>query len=229
MKEDHQFMLDREKVEEFKKRIIKWYEEHGDKDLPWRRTGDPWAVLVAAFLLRKTTTKQVVAVYERFLEQYPTPDALLRADPSEIKELLRPLGIEHKRTEHLKMLAERISSQFNGRVPCEKRLLKTLPGVGDYIASEVLLIACGKPEPLLDRNMIRVLERVLNIKSTKKRPHTDKKLWAVAKTIVPKDPSDAKKFNFGILDFARSICTARSPKCRDCPLNNMCRFYASEK
>jgi len=207
----------------FALRIIEWYKEHGLHDLPWRNTSDPWAVLVAAFLLRKTTVDQVLKVYSEFLKRYPNPEALLQASEDEIKKLIRSLGIEHQRTKHLRKVAKAIVEEFHGRIPCDKEALKRLPGIGEYIASEVLLTAYGRPEPLLDRNMIRVLERVFGVKSSRKRPHTDPKMWRIAKLLVPKDPELAKKFNFGVLDFARQVCSVRRPKCNTCILMDICK------
>jgi len=221
--------INKRKLEIFRERIIHWYIEFGDKHLPWRKTHDPWAILVAAFLLRKTTTIQVVKIYEEFLRRYPKPKALLSASEEEIKKLIRPLGIEHQRARHLKDLAEYIEKKFGGKIPCVKDKLKELPGVGDYIASEVLLGACSKPEPLLDRNMIRIIERVFGVKSSKKRPHTDPKMWAFARMLVPKDPNEAKVFNYGILDFARKACTTRKPRCSECPIRDICNYYAEIK
>ena len=214
-----------EVIEEFRRRIITWYLNHGDINLPWRQTEDPWAILLAAFLLRKTTTEQVLKVYHNLLKRYPTPADLARASVDEIKEIIRPLGIENQRSEHLKKLAVYIVEKFNGKIPCNREALMKLPGVGMYIASEILLGACRKPEALLDRNMIRVIERVFGIRSKKKRPHTDKELWALAKSLVPKESiEEAKAFNYGILDFARRVCTARRPKCSTCPLKDICCY-----
>jgi A/G-specific adenine glycosylase len=220
---------DRNRVEDFRKRIVEWYERYGDKDLPWRRTRDGWAVLLAAFLLKKTTTEQVVRVYEEFLRRFPNPQALLSASEDEVKAIIRPLGIEHQRARHILELARALVQRFGGRVPCDRKSLDELPGVGDYIASEVLLRACGKPEPLLDRNMIRVLERVFGVRSTKKRPHTDPAMWFFARMLVPKDPELAEKFNFGVLDFARKVCTAKDPKCDACPLSDLCARPAKRR
>jgi len=218
--------LDRAKVEEFRKRIIEWYEAYGNKDLPWRRTRNGWAVLVAAFLLRKTTADQVVKVYEEFLHRFPDPHALLSASEEDVKRIIRPLGIEHQRSRHLIELARALVQRFGGKVPCDKKSLDGLPGVGDYIASEVLLKVCGKPEPLLDRNMIRVIERVFGVKSAKKRPHTDPMMWSFARMFVPKDPELAEKFGYGVLDFARKVCTAEKPRCGTCPLRDLCTYFA---
>lgn len=220
-------LFDAQKVEIFRERIIKWYSLRGNQDLPWRKTSDPWAVLVAAFLLRKTTTNQVVKIYEQFIKKYPTPYALLNASIEEVRNLIRPLGIEYRRAENLLKLAERIVKKFGGVVPCSKEELKELPGVGNYIASEVLLVAYNQPEPLLDRNMIRVIERVFGIRSAKLRPHTDAKLWSFAEMLVPKDPQLARNFNYGVLDFARKICKAKSPNCNICPLIDVCNYYSN--
>lgn len=212
------------KIEEFRKRIIEWYEVNGDKHLPWRSAKSGWEVLVASFLLRKTTTLQVVRVYEELLKRYPNPEALLKAGEEEVRELIRPLGIEHQRSKHLMELAKELVRRFKGQVPCTKKSLTELPGVGDYIASEVLLVACGQPEPLLDRNMIRVIERVFGVRSSKSRPHTDKSLWRFAKALVPPSPEEAKKFNFGVLDLARKVCTSAGPKCSACVIRDLCAW-----
>jgi A/G-specific adenine glycosylase len=223
------FSPDRTKIEEFRKKIIEWYEACGDKHLPWRNTKDGWAVLVAAFLLRKTTITQVAKIYEEFLKKFPDPQTLLLASESELRDLIKPLGIEHQRSKDLKKLAEELVKRFNGKVPCNKEELKKLPGVGEYIASEVLLRTCSQPEPLLDRNMIRVIERVFGVKSAKKRPHTDRALWLFAKTLVPRDPEEAEKFNFGILDFARKICKVKDPQCYKCPIEKFCQWFSKQK
>ena len=215
-------IMELERIFKFQERIIEWYNKYGDKNLPWRQTSDPWAILVAAFLLRKTTTRQVIKIYQEFIKKYPSPKSLLSASESDVKNLIRPLGIEHQRAKHLIELAKHIMMRFGGKIPCSKDKLKELPGVGDYIASEVLLGACNQPEPLLDRNMIRVIERAFGVKSDKKRPHTDPKMWDFAKTIIPKDPALAKEFNYGVLDFARKICTASNPKCNICPVRDLC-------
>jgi len=213
------------KIEAFIFNIVEWYQAYGDQRLPWRNTSDPWNLLIAAFLLRKTSTAQVVRIYERFIERFPTPDALLSVPENEVKELIRPLGIEHHRARLLRELAKYIIKRYNGKIPCSREELKKLPGVGEYIASEVLLVACGEPEPLLDRNMIRVIERVFGLKSSRKRPHMDPEMWNFAKILVPTDPKMAKAFNYGVLDLARKICTARKPKCDKCPIASICNYY----
>ena len=216
-----------QKIRVFQSKIIKWYDTHGDKHLPWRNTNNPWHVLIAGLLLKKTTTKQVLQIYSKFIDKYPNPKAILESSKDEIRNLIKPLGLEHRRTELIMRLSLIILDEFEGKIPSTRKELKKLPGIGDYIASEVLLIAYNKPKPLLDRNMIRVLERIFSLKTTKKRAHTDPKLWAFAEKLIPTDPEKAKAFNYGVLDFARKICTARNPKCTSCPIRNICNTYRS--
>ncbi|MFP3252412.1 MAG: A/G-specific adenine glycosylase [Thermoproteus sp.] len=204
--------------------MVEWYRLHGDKDLPWRATSDPWAVLVAALLLRKTTVRQVVGVYGDFLRRWPSPRELAGAAVEEVEEVLRPLGMEKVRARLFKRLAEELLSKYGGEVPLSLDELKELPGVGDYAAREVLVAVAGAAEPLLDRNAARVLERVFGVRSRRQRPHTDPALWEFAKRLVP--PESPREYNFGLLDFARKICTARSPRCEICPLASCCRYYA---
>jgi A/G-specific adenine glycosylase len=219
-------LLDRARVEEFRRRVVEWYEAYGSRDLPWRRTRDGWAVLVAASMLRQTTVKQVAKVYGEFLRRYPDPHSLLKAGEDEVRELIRPLGMEHRRARQIVELARVLVQRFGGRVPCSREVLKELPGVGDYIASEVLLRACGKPEPLLDRNMVRVVERVFGVRSARSNPYRDPVVRSLARSLVPEDPELAERFSFGVFDLARKVCTAEKPKCGSCPVRDLCNYSA---
>lgn len=221
-------MRAQEKKTEFRKQMIKWYRRYGRHDLPWRKTSDPWKILLATLMLRKTTARQTEKIYKKFIERYPNPQSVCSESEKKIRSVIRPLGIEHQRARLIKRLASEIVEKFGGNVPADMRKLKLLKGVGEYTASEVLLVAYGEPRPLLDRNMIRVIERVFGIKSKKARPHTDAQLWKFCKSLLPKDPELAKEFNYGVLDFASSICQI-TPKCERCPLRLICYYFARRK
>jgi A/G-specific adenine glycosylase len=205
----------------FAERIVEWYKRSGDRGLPWRSRRDPWSILLAAFLLRKTTATQVARVYTKILRELPSPAHVLRAGTQRIERLLRPLGMHRQRARLLRKLAQCIVESHGGRVPGSKAELMALPGIGQYAASEVLLVAHGQREPLLDRNMARVLGRVFGVKLGR-RPHTDPELWAFARSILPQNQKEARSFCYGVLDFARRICTARSPKCPACFVRDIC-------
>lgn len=216
-----------ELIKQFVKAVVSWYSSHGAKDLPWRNVRDPWLVLLAAVLLRKTTSGQVASVFSKIASLIPTPRHAAEADPEELKRLIRPLGIV-SRADCIVEIGRELCAKHNCSVPCELEALDSLPCVGRYAASEVLLATCGKPAALLDTNMARVLQRVLGVQSAKKRPHTDRGLWALAESIVPKDAEQAKAFNYGVLDIARMYCGPKSPKCNECPLKRLC-LYANKE
>jgi len=219
----------KEKLEFFRRVMLVWYVSHGDKDLPWRKRGDAWAVLVAGILLRKTSAKQVARIYEKFLELYPTPQKLLNATEEEVRNLIRPLGLMNQRAKQLIELAKVLVTKYDGKVPCSEDDLKALPGIGDYIASEVLLATCNEPRVLLDTNVIRVLHRVFGIKPSSRQPYRDHTILQVAKKLIVGGIDVVKQLNYAILDFARKVCSARNPKCNACPARSICSYYADRE
>jgi len=216
--------IDKKRAKFFQDLIVKWYDLRGRKDLPWRNTKDPWRVLIAGILLRKTTAKQVLNIYNDFILKYPTASHIVEVDEKNIRKEIITLGMENIKAGQLKTASLKIIEDYNNQIPVEYNQLKSLKGVGDYIASEIQLIAYDIPKPLLDRNMIRIISRVFSVTSKNKRPHTDKELWRFASLLVPLDIDQAKCFNFGILDLGDLICTARNPKCVQCPILSICDY-----
>ena len=217
---------DQSVVEEFTQKLLTWYKEN-KRDFGWRRTRDPYKILVAEMMLQKTTSKQVNELYERFLEKFPSPSSIDKASLSEIEAELTPLGMEHKRALRFKQWAKMIIEKYEGNVPRSKEELLTLPGVGDYIANAVLCLAYGEHVPLLDTNIVRVLQRVFNLQSSKARARTDKKFWDFVMTITPSGKS--RDLNLALLDHGALVCLARNPKCLICPVNQICVAYKEGK
>lgn len=211
------------KISEFQKIIIEYWEKHGRKSLPWRNTNDPWKILIAEILLRKTTAVQAVMVYSKIAEM--TPNEMAKKRIEDIEEWLKPLGIYRYRGKQIKTIAEKISN--DGFQVLGEEELDKLPGVGKYARNAVLCFAYNRPKPALDTNMIRVIERVFGIKSDRSRPREDKALWKYAETIV--DREKCREFNWGVLDFAGEICKAKSPKCIECPVSPVCNFMKEKK
>lgn len=210
----------------FVKLLLEWWNEN-KRDFPWRHAKDPYSILIAEMLLRKTTAQQVEKIYAKFLDRYPNPTALAEAEEDELKELLKPLGMEHKRAELLKKFGQTIRELYNSRIPTDPQKLLKLPGVGMYATNAVLCFACSKDVPLLDTNFIRVIQRVFGIKSQKSRARDDNKMWEFAKSLIPQGKS--KYFNLAILDFAAQICTAKKQKCLACPVRGICIYYYGEE
>ena len=190
---------------------------------PWRGRSDPWSVFVAEFLLIQTDAAKASLVYEDFLRRFPTPCSVLDASQGELEELLRPLGLYRQRAVRLRRAAEYIRDRFNCRMPCSYGELKEIPGIGDYIAAAVAIIACGESVPILDTNIARVLSRAILGKDPPRRYMYDEELWKLSRQV-----RWDKHLLYSIIDFASEVCTARKPKCKQCPIKNMCKYHAGK-
>jgi A/G-specific adenine glycosylase len=212
-----------EKKKSFAANIIRWHKNNG-REYPWRKTKNPFRILISEMMLQKTDTKKVFSIYPRFVKKYCTPEKLAISNLLTLRKEIHLLGI-NDRARRLKITSKTLLRLHKGKVPSDRKQLLNLLGVGDYIANAVLCFAYNKDVPLLDSNVIRVIKRVFSLESKKERARTDKKLWEFAGSLVPK--RKAVEYNRGILDFAASICRARNPKCSACPINAICNDYSS--
>jgi len=203
----------------FQKALSAFWKNSGRKDLPWRHTQDPWKILLTEVLLRKTTSGQAVKVYA--VVSALTPKQVVGTPESELQEILKPLGLYRVRATQLKKTAAEVLKQGENALR-DPEFLESLPGIGSYIRNAVLCFAYGLPKPALDTNMLRVIQRVFDYKVERSRAREDKKLWEFAETLVPKKKS--REYNWAVLDLAAAVCTARNPKCSECPLISICCF-----
>ncbi len=211
---------------EFKKRkfvedILNWHKKN-KISFPWRETEDPYAVLIAEILLKKTTRIQVINIYSSFMEKYPTVFDLASADPKELENLIKPLGMQIKRARILISIAKELLEKYGGEVPLNKIELEKISGIGSYTANAVLTLAGNFPFPMVDTNVIRVISRVFSFQPKKTRAREDKNLWEFVQSLVPS--KNAKEFNLSLLDFANLICKPKNPKCSECPLSDICEY-----
>lgn len=213
-----------EKVSMFQDVLIGWH-EHCQRSFIWRHAREPFAVLVAEFLLQKTNAEKVEPIYQDFIARYPTAHDLSQADEGEVHATLQSLGL-HYRASRLVGTAKVIVEKYHGAVPERVSELLTLPGVGDYMANAVACFAFGQPTPLIDTNSVRVLSRVFNFKGHSARPRTDKLLWQFASSLVY--ASNPREYNWALLDLAHLVCMVRKPICSTCPLRDICHFNQEE-
>jgi len=190
--------------------------------LTGKEDAEPVAFRMGGVVCLERGDSHVEKVYRRFMERFPTPRALHAAAEEEVRRMITPLGLENRRARQLKQLAKVLVEKHGGRVPSELDDLLCLPGVGRYTAAEVLLACFDVPEPLLDVNMKRLIGRVFGLQGV-----SEEELWEFAKRLVPQDPVEARKFNYGVLDFAQAVCKARRPRCGECPLNDVCSWATS--
>ena len=194
----------------FTRKLLAWYARVA-RDLPWRRTRDPYAVVVSEFMLQQTQVSRVTEYYPRFMERFPTVEALARARPKAVREAWDGLGY-YARARNLHQLAKQVSGA-GCRVPDDPEELVRLPGVGRYTAGAVACFAYERPVPAVDTNVKRVLERVFRTKD----------VWGLASAIVPKEGKRAWRFNQAMMELGALVCKARNPECPTCPVRGECR------
>jgi A/G-specific adenine glycosylase len=204
---------------EFRRRLLRWFRRHG-RDLPWRRTRDPYHVLVSEFMLQQTQVSRVQEYYQRFLARYPTVDALAVAPAAVVRETWEGLGY-YRRAENLHRLAQHVVREHAGVIPADPELLLRLPGVGRYTAGAVASFAYERATPAVDTNVARVLRRVFHPRLG--RPGAERRLWATAAAIVPRRGKTAWAFNQAIMELGALVCTARVARCGECPVRVVCR------
>jgi A/G-specific adenine glycosylase len=205
----------------FVDRLLRWYARHG-RDLPWRRTRNPYRVLVSEIMLQQTPVSRVIPKYREWLRRYPSLEALAHASVREVRETWSPLGY-NIRPLRLREIARTVLRRHRGRLPMTKDALLTLKGIGPYTAGAVLTFAYGRAEPIVDTNVRRVLRRIF----CGRRPRSDRQLWALSAALLPS--RDAYNFNQALMDFGATVCTARAPRCPTCPMRRMCAMYASTR
>jgi A/G-specific adenine glycosylase len=208
-------------VTRFRRGLLAWYRRHG-RDLPWRRTRDPYRVLVSEIMLQQTQVERVLPKYRQFLDHYPTLESLAAAPVSDVRALWYPLGY-NIRPVRLHAIACEAVAAYGGRLPDSAERLRRLPGVGRYTAGAILSFAYGRDAAVLDTNVRRVLTRVFLGPRRARRMRGEKALWELAESLVPRGRS--YDFNQALMDFGATWCTPRAPRCRECP---MCRFCASQ-
>jgi len=216
----YRLRLDERTVKTFQSRLLRWFRENG-RDLPWRRTRDPYEILVSEVMLQQTQVDRVQGFYQRFLEEYPTAQDLAAAPPARVRDSWEGLGY-YARARNLHAAARQIVEQHGGRFPRRLDEVMALPGVGRYTAGAVVSFAYGEPAPILDTNVRRVFSRVFVRRRPARRAVLDRRLWALAEAAVP--PDRAWEFNQAIMDLGATVCTARSPRCGGCPMRGICAF-----
>lgn len=201
--------------------LVSWFEEE-KRDLPWRKTKNPYKIWVSEVMLQQTKVDTVIPYYERFITKYPSLESLANADEEELLKEWEGLGY-YSRARNLQAGVREVVEEYNGVVPSTRKEISKLKGVGPYTAGAVLSIAYGVPEHAVDGNVMRVLSRLLLIKEDIAKPKT-KKIFedAVMKLIDEENPS---AFNQGLMELGAVICTPTKPKCLLCPVREYCTAF----
>jgi A/G-specific adenine glycosylase len=205
----------------FRQRLLTWYGRHG-RDLPWRKTDDPYHILVSEIMLQQTQVDRVLPKYAEWLDKYPSMESLAEAPERDVTKTWYPLGY-NIRPRRLQSIARESVAKYGGRLPSDEATLLSFKGIGAYTAGAIRSFAFRERAAILDTNVARVLFRVFIAKGDPKSHAMKQHLWKISETVMPH--RQVFDFNQALMDFGAMICVARNPKCLICPMAKSCRAY----
>ena len=206
--------LSRPRRDTIRRRLLEWF-DGAERDLPWRRTKDPYRIWLSESMLQQTRVEAVIPYYNRFLERFPTLRALAVADEQDVLREWAGLGY-YARARHLKRAAEQMLREHGGTVPRDAAALRALPGIGRYTSGAIRSIAFNEPAAIVDANVKRVIARLV---AEPTLPDAD--IWTKAEELVPDETPG--RFNQALMELGAILCTPRNPDCQACPLRQSCR------
>jgi A/G-specific adenine glycosylase len=205
----------------FRRVLLGWYRRNG-RDLPWRRTSDPYHILVSEVMLQQTQVDRVLPKYHEWLGKYPSFAALACASEEEVSQTWRPLGY-NIRPRRLHAIARESVARYGGQLPSDQETLLSFKGIGAYTAGAIRSFAFRERAAIVDTNVARVLFRVFVRRGDPKAHAMKKHLWAVSDALVPR--RHVFDFNQALMDLGATICVARRPKCESCPMTSLCSSF----
>ncbi len=201
-----------------RRRLLAWYADRR-RDLPWRRTSDPYRIWVSEVMLQQTQVATVIPYYERFIASFPDLATLARADRQTVLKHWEGLGY-YRRAHHLHQATRELMAAGKERVPDRREVFRSLPGVGDYIANAVMSIAYDAPLAVVDGNVKRVLARLRGLTTAVNQPSAHREYQAVADTLL--DRRHPGNYNQALMELGALVCTPRHPECGACPWQTAC-------
>ncbi|HJT68996.1 MAG TPA: A/G-specific adenine glycosylase [Terriglobales bacterium] len=201
------------RLPQFRKSLLAWYDANR-RDLPWRRTRDPYRIWISEIMLQQTRVAAVLPRYERFLEEFPSVEKLAAAKLDAVLAEWSGLGYYH-RARNLRAAAKVIVNQHRGKFPRGAASLLQLPGIGRYTAAAIASIAFNEPVAVLDGNVERVLSRLFGVAYTKA------KSWVAAQHLI--DHTRPGDFNQSMMELGATVCVPHEPACPDCPIRKFCQ------
>ena len=211
-------------TQNFRARLLRWYSKNG-RDLPWRRTRDPYRILVSEFMLQQTQVATVLHYYEEWFRRFPNLAALARASESKVLHAWQGLGY-YARARNLHATAKLVADRHRGRFPKAIDEIQKLPGIGKYTAHAIATFAFDQLVPIVETNSARVLSRLFDLRVPIDSSLGQSKIWNYAAGLVPK--KSAAIYNSALLDLGALICLPRNPKCGICPVKKSCRAQNPE-
>lgn len=203
----------------FVETVLSWQAAHGRHQLPWQHPATPYRVLVSEIMLQQTQVATVIPYFERWMTRFPTLQSLADASEDEVMALWQGLGY-YSRARNLQKAARFLADTYNGEFPQELTDIQSIPGVGRYTAGAIKSFAYDEYGPIVDGNVRRLFCRLFGVEGVPSTSKVDKALWQLAEDYTPNQNN--RRFAQGLLDLGATLCTARNPKCTECPLANHC-------
>jgi A/G-specific adenine glycosylase len=211
--------------EKIQTKLLQWFKKNG-RDLPWRKTRDPYAIWVSEIMLQQTQVTTVIPYYQKFLKSFPTLHHLAKADLSKVLKVWEGMGY-YSRARNLHRASQIVLNHFHEKIPDTLKDLLGLPGIGRSTAGAILSFAFHKEAPILDGNAKRVFSRLFAVSGSQGERKTEQLLWKISESLIPKGFSNP--FNQALMDLGSMICTPKDPQCPKCPLRDLCKGYLSGK
>ncbi|MCX5681152.1 MAG: A/G-specific adenine glycosylase [Candidatus Omnitrophica bacterium] len=209
------------KSNNFSRRLIQWFKKN-KRDLPWRRTRDPYKIWISEIMLQQTTVAAVIPYYNQWVRRFPTIQSLAKSHPQSVLKFWQGLGY-YNRARNLHRASKILVKNFGAKIPENKNDLASLPGFGPYTVGAVLSIAFDQREPIVDANVRRVIMRILSLKGLAE-PRHDKHIMKFLDTVMPS--CNISAFNQGLMELGALVCRSGQALCLQCPLRNHCRACA---
>lgn len=206
----------------FRRNLSAWYDRHA-RDLPWRRTGDPYRIWISEIMLQQTTVAAVVPYFERFLARFPDVGQLAAAPENDVLRLWEGLGY-YSRARNLHRAAQRIVSDYGGVFPEDVEALHALPGIGRYSAGAIASFAFDRRAPIVEANTLRLYSRLLGYRGDPRSGDGQRWLWAFAEAVLPR--RHPGRFNQALMELGATLCAPQRPDCANCPVRSCCRAFA---
>ena len=217
--------IDQSWLTRFRRNVRSWYAKHG-RELPWRKSADPYRIWISEIMLQQTTVAAVVPYFERFLGRFPDVAALAAAEESEVLRYWEGLGY-YSRARNIHKTARLIANDNQGQFPDDEELLQKLPGIGRYTAGAIASFAFGRKAGIVEANTLRLYSRLLGFRGDPRSTQGQRLLWEFANQVVPhKEPG---RFNQSLMDLGATICQPTEPVCSKCPVRNGCQAFANNE
>lgn len=206
----------------FTQALLRWFVQHGRKNLPWQHPRTPYFVWISEVMLQQTQVKTVIPYFNRFIHRFPDIHRLAAADEDEVLAHWSGLGY-YSRARHLHQTAKLVVNKYDGHLPNELNQLMTLPGIGASTAAAIASLAFNQPTAILDGNVKRVLSRYFLVEGNPNLASVKNQLWTLATQCMPRE--NCSNYTQAIMDFGALCCTKHHPSCEVCPLQPSCKAY----